>query len=129
MREFRSSLPSLLHERGFIIDPVTLNIGDYILAPDLCVERKSIPDLIGSIESGHLYNQVVNPFLEIAMPSNFFKCVSMLRHYANFVLLIEFDLNRPFALLGTGGLSSISSDVDFKNITSKLALLTLRLVS
>ena len=57
MREFRSSLPSLLHERGFLIDPVTLNVGDYILAPDLCVERKSIPDLIGSIESGHLYNQ------------------------------------------------------------------------
>ena len=50
----------------------------------------------------------------------------MLRHYANYVLLIEFDLNRPFALLGTGGLASISPDVDFKNITSKLALLTLR---
>ena len=49
MREFRSELPSLLHKRGIDIEPVTLEIGDYILTPDICVERKSISDLIGEV--------------------------------------------------------------------------------
>ena len=33
MREFRSSLPSLLHEIQLNIVPVTLLVGDYILSP------------------------------------------------------------------------------------------------
>ena len=39
MREFRSELPSLLHKRGIEIEPVTLEVGDYILSPEICVER------------------------------------------------------------------------------------------
>ncbi len=54
MREFRSSLPSLLHASGLLVLPVTLTVGDYILTPDLCVERKSIPDLASSFSSGRL---------------------------------------------------------------------------
>ena len=38
--------------------PVTLLVGDYILSPEICVERKSVPDLIGSMASGRLFNQV-----------------------------------------------------------------------
>ena len=59
MREFRSDLPSLLHKRGIDVDPVTLEVGDYILSPDICVERKSISDLIGSLNNGRLYSQCV----------------------------------------------------------------------
>ena len=55
MREFRSSLPSLLHASGLLVLPVTLTVGDYILTPDICVERKSIPDLVSSFNSGRLY--------------------------------------------------------------------------
>ena len=97
MREFRSNLPSLLHQRGMQIVPVTLEVrkriafsargvtnfvlsklrsdelwalcllltrwslvcavqvGDYILSPEICVERKSISDLISSLSSGRLY--------------------------------------------------------------------------
>jgi hypothetical protein len=29
-------------------EPITLEVGDYILTPDICVERKSISDLIGN---------------------------------------------------------------------------------
>jgi ERCC4-type nuclease len=47
MREFRSELPSILHKRNIQVDPVTLEVGDYILTPEICVERKSISDLIG----------------------------------------------------------------------------------
>lgn len=54
MREFRSSLPSLLHASDLLVIPATLTVGDYILTPDHCVERKSIPDLISSFNSGRL---------------------------------------------------------------------------
>lgn len=84
MREFRSELPSLLHKRGMDVEPVTLEVGDYILTPEICVERKSISDLIGSLNSGRLYNQAT----------------SMSRFYTNPMLLIEFDTNKPFSLQG-----------------------------
>ena len=57
MREFRSALPSLLHKRGIDIEPVTLEVGDYIVTPDICLERKSLSDLIGSLGNGRLYSQ------------------------------------------------------------------------
>lgn len=106
MREFRSELPVLLHRRGIDIDPVTLQIGDYILSPDMCVERKSINDLIGSLNSGRLYQQAV----------------AMTRYYAKPMLLIEFDQNKPFDLQGRYYLSRDMSSTD---ITAKLQLLTL----
>ena len=84
MREFRSELPSLLHKRGIDIEPLTLEVGDYILTPEICVERKSISDLIGSLNSGRLYNQAT----------------SMSRFYSKPMLLIEFDSNKPFSLQG-----------------------------
>lgn len=55
MREFRSTLPSLLHASNLLVIPATLTIGDYILTPDICVERKSIPDLRSSFNSGRLW--------------------------------------------------------------------------
>lgn len=54
MREFRSTLPSLLHAAKMLVIPATLTVGDYILTPDMCVERKSIPDLVQSFSSGRL---------------------------------------------------------------------------
>ena len=59
-----------------------LQVGDYILSPEICVERKSVSDLIGSLNNGRLYNQAV----------------SMCRYYKKPVLLIEFDANKSFAL-------------------------------
>ncbi|XP_046672972.1 DNA repair endonuclease XPF isoform X1 [Homalodisca vitripennis] len=106
MREFRSELPALLHRRGIDIDPITLQIGDYILTPEMCVERKSISDLIGSLNSGRLYQQAL----------------AMCRHYVKPMLLIEFDQNKPFALQGR---YYLSSDLQSSDITAKLQLLTL----
>ena len=82
MREFRSELPSILHKRGFKIEPVTLEVGDYVLTPQVCVERKSLNDLIESLSNGRLYNQ----------------CTAMTRHYKTPILLIEFDQRKPFLL-------------------------------
>lgn len=106
IREFRSSLPFLLHRRGIEITPLTLEVGDYILTPDVCVERKSVSDLIGSLNSGRLFNQAT----------------AMTRHYKKPVLLIEFDENKSFSLQNK---SSISSEISAQSTSSKLALLTL----
>uniref|UniRef100_A0A3Q3VSZ3 DNA repair endonuclease XPF n=1 Tax=Mola mola TaxID=94237 RepID=A0A3Q3VSZ3_MOLML len=106
MREFRSELPSLLHRRGLDIDPVTLEVGDYILSPDTCVERKSVSDLIGSLQSGRLYTQ----------------CLSMTRYYRKPVLLIEFDPVKPFSLMAR---SDFRHEISSNDISSKLTLLTL----
>lgn len=64
MREFRSSLPGILYGGGFEVIPVTLGIGDYIITPEMAVERKSIPDLMQSFNSGRLHV----PFF-LAVPS------------------------------------------------------------
>ncbi|KAM3591546.1 uncharacterized protein V6R79_003502 [Siganus canaliculatus] len=106
MREFRSELPSLLHRRGLDIDPITLEVGDYILTPDVCVERKSVSDLIGSLQSGRLYTQ----------------CLSMTRYYRKPVLLIEFDPAKPFSLTAR---SDFRHEISSNDISSKLTLLTL----
>lgn len=84
MREFRSVLPSIIHKRGLDVLPATISIGDYILTPDICVERKSISDLTQSLQSGRLYSQ----------------CKMMIRHYKKAFLLIEFDQNRSFSMKG-----------------------------
>ncbi|XP_028048200.1 DNA repair endonuclease XPF isoform X1 [Monomorium pharaonis] len=106
MREFRSELPAMLYTRGIKIEPVTLVVGDYILTPEICIERKSVSDLIGSLLSGRLYNQAV----------------SMTRHYAKPMLLIEFDQNKPFSFQGN---YYVSRDLKNTDITAKLQLLTL----
>ncbi|CAL9698808.1 unnamed protein product [Knipowitschia caucasica] len=106
MREFRSELPSLLHRRGLDIEPVTLEVGDYILTPDVCVERKSVSDLIGSLQSGRLYTQ----------------CLSMTRYYKKPVLLIEFDPAKPFSLMSR---SDFRNEISSNDVSSKLTLLTL----
>ncbi|XP_073949397.1 DNA repair endonuclease XPF mei-9 [Choristoneura fumiferana] len=106
MREFRSDLPALLHKKGILIEPVTITIGDYILTPDICVERKSISDLIGSLNSGRLYTQ----------------CTQMCRNYSRPILLIEFDQNKPFNLQGH---FVVSTDISGADIQQKLQLLTI----
>src|SRR5258705_12751415 len=54
MREFCSTLPSLLHASKLLGVPATLTVGDYILTPEICVQRKSISYLISSFNSGRL---------------------------------------------------------------------------
>ncbi|KAL5328238.1 hypothetical protein ACEPPN_001736 [Leptodophora sp. 'Broadleaf-Isolate-01'] len=113
VREFRSSLPSLLHGRSMIIVPCMLTVGDYILSPSICIERKSIKDLISSFKDGRLYNQAE----------------TMQMHYKSPMLLIEFDQNKsftlePFADL-SGTLNSVSAANATSDLQSKLVLLTL----
>jgi DNA excision repair protein ERCC-4 len=106
MREFRSALPCVLHSRGFDIHPITLSVGDYLLTPTVCIERKSVTDLFQSLNTGHLYQQTE----------------ALCRVYQNPVLLIEFDGDKSFSLQHV---NEITQDISSSSITSKLALLTL----
>lgn len=106
VREFRSSLPSLLHGRNQHIIPCQLTVGDYILTPDICVERKSIKDLIQSFNNGRLFNQ----------------CESMMMYYSTPVVLIEFDAHKSFTL---DPFATFDGSIDMTNLQSKLVLLSL----
>ncbi|KAL2903100.1 DNA repair endonuclease UVH1 [Bienertia sinuspersici] len=106
MREFMSSLPNVLHQKGLRIIPVTLEVGDYILSPSICVERKSIQDLFGSFTSGRLYHQVE----------------TMVRYYRIPVLLIEFSQDKSFSFQSA---SDLGDDVTPNSIISKLTLLVM----
>ena len=70
----------------------------------MCVERKSIPDLVQSLKSGRLYNQVE----------------AMCIHYPTPILLIEFTEGKSFSLSFS---KDATSEVD---TASRLVLLCLQ---
>jgi DNA excision repair protein ERCC-4 len=106
MREFMSSLPAVLYAQAYSLVPVTLEVGDYILSPEICVERKTIPDLRGSLLSGRLYHQAE----------------AMCKHYPLAILLIEFDGDKAFALQSA---QELGTDIQSGHIMSRLVLLCL----
>jgi len=110
IREMKAKLPSLLHASGFILLPCTLEVGDYVLSPTVCVERKAIPDLVNSLATGRLYTQANH----------------MCRHYKTPVLLIESDNEKsPWLFEGRSEESGFRSamTVDFKDPRCKLTVL------
>ncbi|KAF2651966.1 DNA repair protein-like protein RAD1 [Lophiostoma macrostomum CBS 122681] len=112
VREFRSSLPSLLHGRSIVVVPCMLTVGDYVLTPQICIERKSVRDLIGSFANGRLFNQVE----------------SMMEHYKSPMLLIEFDQNKSFTLEPFSDLSAPTTTAGLAatpDLQSKIVMLTL----
>ncbi|MDH5431912.1 MAG: helix-hairpin-helix domain-containing protein [Nitrosopumilus sp.] len=56
-RERKSGIPDLLKSIGLNLEMKTLPIGDYIVAPETIVERKSIRDLMASVFDGRLFDQ------------------------------------------------------------------------
>ncbi|KAK9478836.1 hypothetical protein V1514DRAFT_319650 [Lipomyces japonicus] len=110
LREFRSKLPQILHCQGIVLVPITLTVGDYVLSPQICVERKSIPDLISSFKDGRLYTQ----------------CEIMAQYYKIMILLIEFDAEKSFSLEPFSDASIASASGSTGNdLQSKLVLLAL----
>jgi len=56
-KERKSGIPNLLKSIGLNLEMKTLPIGDYIVAPETVIERKSIRDLMASIFDGRLFDQ------------------------------------------------------------------------
>jgi DNA excision repair protein ERCC-4 len=63
MREFNSELPTVIYKRGIDLLAATLEVGDYVLSPDICVERKALDDLAQSLTNGRIFKQVEQVFL------------------------------------------------------------------
>jgi ERCC4-type nuclease len=59
IRELRAELVFILYKSGNKIHISTLKVGDYLLSDEICIERKSIADLISSFNSGRLYTQAL----------------------------------------------------------------------
>ena len=75
-RERASGIPDLLRNAGAAIDFAQLVVGDYIVSPEVAVERKSVHDLISSIYDGRLYVQ----------------CSELVKNYSRPVVIIQGDI-------------------------------------
>ena len=72
-REQKSGIPKLLKSVGLQVEMKTLPIGDYIVAPETIVERKSIRDLLASVFDGRLFDQ----------------CTRLKEHFEHPIILME----------------------------------------
>lgn len=100
-RERKSGIPDLLRAVGIKIELTTLPVGDYIVAPETVVERKSIQDLISSVFDGRLFDQ----------------CNRLKEHFKHPAILMEGNVDiideiTENPLVFYGALSSIA--LDFK---------------
>ena len=100
-RERKSGIPDLLKAIGINIEIKTLPVGDYIVAPETVVERKSIHDLISSVFDGRLFDQ----------------CSRLKEHYQVPIILIEGNVDEiekitENPLIFYGAISTIA--LDFK---------------
>ena len=100
-REKKSGIPDLLKAIGMKIELKTLVIGDYIVAPETVVERKSIHDFVSSIFDGRLFDQ----------------CSRLKEHFQNPIILLEGNVDEieeitENPLVFYGAMSSVV--IDFK---------------
>ena len=100
-REKKSGIPDLLKGTGINLEIKTLPVGDYIVAPETVVERKTISDLVSSVFDGRLFDQ----------------CNRLKEHYQFPILLIEGNIDEieeltENSLVFYGAISSIA--LDFK---------------
>ena len=116
-REKKSGIPDLLKAVGVNIEVRTLPIGDYIVAPEIVVERKSIRDLISSIFDGRLFDQ----------------CNRLREHFQHPVILMEGDVDEieeftENPLVFYGAISSIAIDYKIPVIPTPNATHTAKLL-
>ncbi len=100
-REKKSGIPDLLRAVGVNIELTNLPVGDYIVAPETIVERKSIQDFISSVFDGRLFDQ----------------CSRLKEHFEHPVILMEGNVDQieelaENPLVFYGAISSVV--LDFK---------------
>jgi DNA excision repair protein ERCC-4 len=116
-RERKSGIPELLRAVGINIEMKTLPIGDYIVAPETIVERKSIHDLISSIFDGRLFDQ----------------CNRLKEHFQFPIILIEGNLDEinditENPLIFYGAISGIALDFKIPVLPTPNAVHTAKLL-
>lgn len=116
-REKKSGIPDLLRKVGVKVELKNLPIGDYIVAPETVIERKTIRDLISSIFDGRLFDQ----------------CNRLKDHFEYPVILMEGNVDEidEFAenpLVFYGALSTIVTDFKIPVIPTPTASDTAKLL-
>ena len=116
-REKKSGIPNLLKSIGINLEIKTLPIGDYIVAPETIVERKSISDLVSSVFDGRLFDQ----------------CNRMKENFQFPIIIIEGDtgeieelIENPFVFYGA--VSSVALDFKIPIISTPNASHTAKLL-
>lgn len=67
-REQKSGIPKLLAKAGVNVESATLITGDYVVANETIVERKSVRDFVSSIADGRLHDQCARLRAEFKHP-------------------------------------------------------------
>ena len=116
-REKKSGIPKLLSSIGVKTEIKTLPIGDYIVAPETVVERKSIGDLLASIFDGRLFDQ----------------CNRLTEHYQHPILLVEGNVDEieeltDNPLIFYGALSTVALEFKIPIIPTPSATHTAKLL-
>lgn len=117
-RERKSGIPALLKKAGLQLETRMLPVGDYIVASETVVERKSIHDLVSSIFDGRLPDQ----------------CSRMREHFEHPVLVVEGNTDHLPAILENpmvfyGALSGVALDHHIPVIPTSDAESTARLLA
>ena len=116
-REKKSGIPELLKSVGLKVEMKTLPIGDYIVAPETIVERKSIRDLLASVFDGRLFDQ----------------CTRLKEHFEHPVILIEGNVDEveeitDNPLIFYGAISTVVLDFKIPVIPTPSAAHTAKLL-
>jgi len=116
-RERKSGIPDLLKAVGLNVEMKTLPIGDYIVAPETVVERKSIRDLMSSIFDGRLFDQ----------------CSRLKEHFEYPVVLVEGNVDEieeitDNPLIFYGAISTVALDFKIPIIPTPNATHTAKLL-
>ncbi|RMW39322.1 MAG: heavy metal resistance protein CzcA [Nitrosopumilus sp.] len=116
-RERKSGIPELLKSVGLNLEMKTLPIGDYIVAPETVVERKSIRDLMASVFDGRLFDQ----------------CSRLKEHFENPVVLMEGNVDEieeitENPLIFYGAISTVVLDFKIPVIPTPSAIHTAKLL-
>ena len=111
-REKKSGIPDLLKATGINVEMKMLPVGDYIVAPETIVERKTIRDMMASIFDGRLFDQ----------------CQRLKEHYQFPILLIEGDVDEIEELIEfyfknkNGNMEKKSGGTWFYGVISSVAI-------
>ena len=116
-RERKSGIPDLLKSVGLNLEMKTLPIGDYIVAPETIVERKSIRDLMASVFDGRLFDQ----------------CTRLKKHFEHPVVLMEGNVDEieeiaENSLIFYGAISTVVLDFKIPVIPTPSAAHTAKLL-
>ena len=116
-RERKSGIPDLLRSVGLNLEMKTLPVGDYIVAPEIVIERKSIRDLLSSIFDGRLFDQ----------------CSRLKEHFQYPIILLEGNVDEideiaDNPLIFYGAISTVVIDFKIPVIPTPSAIHTAKLL-